>query len=128
MPCRCSLEGGSRVKEIDIGRLNKRVTFLQYGESTDSMGQSRQALLPVKKMWAELAPVKGGEFYEAQKLREEITYKVYVRHFKGVSSDMYIQYKDTLYEIKSVIDIDAAGRLLQIYCTEHKGKEVRQHV
>ena len=114
------------MEEIDIGRLNKRVTFLKYKECTDGMGQSRQTLVPVKKVWAELSPVKGGEFYEAQKLREETTYKAYVRYFKGVSSDMYIQYKETLYEIKSVLNLDSADRLLQIYCTEYKDKGVAQ--
>lgn len=114
------------MKEIDIGRLNKRVTFLRYEECVDSMGQGRQVLVPVKKVWAELSPTKGGEFYEAQKLREEITYKVYVRYFKDISSDMYIQYKDTLYEIKSALNLDSANRLIQIYCTEYKDKGVAQ--
>lgn len=110
---------------MKIGRMKHRVTFLKRGTVTDELGQERQSLKEVATVWADIAPTKGGEFYEAQKLREELTWKVYVRYLPDITADMLIRHKEKLFEIKSVIDYDFQHRMLQIMCTEYveKGDE-----
>jgi len=108
---------------VDIGRMDKRVTFLEHREVTDELGQSRQELAEVCTVWADIAPTKGREFYEAQKLREELTWKIYVRFLPGITADMAIRYKDRIFQIESVIDIGFRQRTLEIICTEYVEKE-----
>ena len=71
---------------MDIGRMDKRVTFLERREAADELGQCRQGMAEVRTVWAAIAPVRGGEYYEAQKLREELTWKIYVRFLPGITA------------------------------------------
>lgn len=108
---------------MDIGRMDKRVTFLERREVADELGQNRQGMAEVCTVWASIAPTRGGEYYEAQKLREELTWKIYVRFLPGITADMAIRYKERVFQIKSVIDVNFRQRTLEIMCTEYVGKE-----
>lgn len=106
------------MRTMRIGKLNKRVTFVSYDDEKNELGQNKKEFKDVKTVWATFAPVRGREYYEAQKIREEVTYKLYCRYLPSVTSDMYIRYKDKLYEITSVIDVDLEHKMLEIYCVE----------
>ena len=68
---------------MNIGRMNKRITFEKITESEDELGQMCQRYEAVRTVWATITPTRGGEYYEAQKLREELTFKIYVRYLPG---------------------------------------------
>ena len=112
------------MRTIQIGKLNKRITFMGFDDAEDEMGQETQSLTEIKTVWASLYPVRGVEYYEATKLRSKTTYKCYVRYIPGITTNMYIRYKDIMYTIESVIDVDFEHKMLEIYCTEHTNKEV----
>ena len=57
----------SRVKGIDPGRLNHRVTIKRYAEKEDDLGNTVNELVPVKTVWAEILPIKGQEGLEYYK-------------------------------------------------------------
>jgi SPP1 family predicted phage head-tail adaptor len=103
---------------MNIGRLNKRITFLKKVDTINSLNQKSKSYEEVKTVWATVAPVRGSERYELQKLNEEITYRVYCRYLPGIRADMYIKYGDMVFEIQSVIDVDLEGKMLEIDCIE----------
>jgi SPP1 family predicted phage head-tail adaptor len=106
------------MRTMNIGRLNKRITIKKKVDSVNSLNQKSKTYQDVKTVWASIAPVRGAERYELQKLNEEITYRVYIRYISGIRADMYIAYKDKLFEIRSVIDVDLDGKMLEIDCVE----------
>ena len=112
------------MRTIQIGKLNKRITFMDYTFAEDEIGQEIQKLANIKTVWGSLYPVRGAEYYEAAKVRAETTYKCYARYIPGITSNMYLKHKDTMYMIESVIDVDMEHKMLEIYCTEHTNKEV----
>lgn len=114
------------MRTMKIGKLNKRVTFISYDDTGNELGQSKKEFKDIKTVWATFAPVRGREYYEVQKIREEVTYKLYCRYLPSISSDMYIRFKDKLYEITSVIDVDLEHKMLEIYCVE-KVKKVSSY-
>lgn len=106
---------------IEIGKLNKRITFQKLDMSaTDSMGQTKPQWVNLKPVWASFRPVRGYEADEAaRKFREERTYKATIRYRPGISSDMRILFKGRLFEIKSVVNVNEANYKLEIECTEY---------
>ena len=112
------------MRTINIGRLNKRVTILKKTDTVNSLNQKTKSFVEVKTVWASVAPVRGSERYELQKIYEEITHRIYMRYVEGIHSDMYIKYKDTVYEIQSVIDVDLGHKLLEIDAIEKPIKGV----
>ena len=106
------------MRTMNIGRLNKRIEILKKDDTPNALNQKSKGLVHVKTVWASVAPVRGAERYEVQKLREEITYRIYIRWISGIRADMYIRYKGRLYEIQSVIDVDMERKMLEIDAIE----------
>ena len=106
------------MRTMNIGRLNKRITILRKDDTLNELNQKTKGLVEVKTIWASVAPVRGLERYELQKLREEITYRIYIRYLDGIRADMYIRCEGRLYEIQSVIDVDLEHKMLEIDAVE----------
>ena len=69
-------------------------------------------------VWAHVAPKTGREYDEAQKLRAETTYNVLTRYFPGITTDMRISFRDCVFNIESVLNIDERNEQLQIVAVE----------
>ncbi|MDE6055652.1 MAG: phage head closure protein [Lachnospiraceae bacterium] len=107
---------------MDIGRTNKRITFCRYEEKENALLQTEQVLTAVKTVWASVEPTRGREYQEAQRIRPELTYKITTRYHKGISPDMFIKFKDRVFNIISVINVREKNEMLEIICTEKVDK------
>ena len=111
------------MRTMNIGKLNKRVTFLRMEKVRDSMGQATHALQEIKTVWATLYPIRGTEYYENQKIQSKVTHKCYVRYLESIDSNCYLEHKDRVYSIESVLDVDLEHKMLEIMCCEYTNKE-----
>ena len=50
---------------MDIGRMNKRITFCRYEEKENALSQKVQELAEVKNVWAGVEPTRGREIGRA---------------------------------------------------------------
>lgn len=103
---------------MDIGRTNKRITFYRYEEKENALLQTEQILTKVKTVWASVEPTRGREYQEAQRIRPELTYKITTRYHKEITPDMFIKFKDRLFNIISIINVKEKNEMLEIICTE----------
>ena len=109
---------------VDIGRLDKRITFLKETETEGTFGQSKKTFTPYKTVWATVKGLRGAEYYEALRVRPEMTYKITCRYVKGITSEMRIQYKahgeTKIFEIVGgPNDVNGAGEILEIHAKEY---------
>ena len=107
---------------MDIGRANKRITFCRYEEKESDLSQMEQALIEVKTVWASVEPTRGREYQEAQRIRQELTYKITTRYHKGINQNMLIKFGGRYFEIISVINVRERNEMLEIICTEKPHK------
>ena len=109
------------MRQLDIGRLNKRITFLKPGTTTDSMGAETpdSTFVEYKTVWATVNPLRGGEYWQAQRIRAESQYKITIRYKDWVVPTMRISFKDKIFRITSVIDVESDGHFMEIYATEY---------
>lgn len=110
------------MRTINIGRLNKRITFMKLTEEKDKMGQLKQVLTEVGTVWASFYPIRGTEFYEAQKVQSKITHKCYIRYRNDIDTNSYIRYDGKNFVIDSVIDVGYEHKMLEINCYEYTNK------
>ena len=106
------------MRTLNIGRLNKRVTFYTRSDTVNELNQKSKKLTQIRTVWASVAPVRGLERYELQKMQEEVTYRIYTRYLADIHADLYIKYENSLYEIRSVIDVDLEHKMLEIDAVE----------
>jgi SPP1 family predicted phage head-tail adaptor len=104
---------------LDIGKLDKRVTFLSPGAGGDAIGQTTQEYGEFVTVWATVKALRGGEYFEAQKVRPEKVYKITVRYLDGITEDMRIKFRDKILEIEYVNNVEEAGYMLEILAVEY---------
>lgn len=112
---------------MDIGRTNKRVTFCRFKEEENEMHQTKQVLKKIRTVWASVEPKSGRENIVAEKEHPELTYIITTRYMKDITPDMFIQFRERLFNIKSIRNIRENNEMLEISCTE-KIDEVRSVV
>nr|DAR37957.1 MAG TPA: Putative head tail adaptor [Caudoviricetes sp.] len=103
---------------MDIGRTNKRVSFCKFVEGKNEMNQTTQVLKKIRTVWASVEPKSGREYIEAEKEHPELTYIITTRYMEDVTPDMFIQYRDRLFNIRSIRNIRENNEMLEISCTE----------
>ncbi len=69
-------------------------------------------------VWAHVSPMTGREYEESQKIRAETTYKIKVRYFPHLTSELRILFRDKIFRIESVLETDMSRREVQLVCTE----------
>ena len=104
---------------VDIGKLNRRITFLRLETSEDEMGQDKSEWKKYRTVWATVKPYKSSEYNFMSKLKPEVTHRIYIRFRKDITADMRIQYQGHIYSIAGPpLDMDNQHRMLEIQCEE----------
>lgn len=111
---------------MDIGRMRERISFYSETEAENELQQSTIKLEKIKTVWASLEPTRGREYQEAQRLRPELTYKIYTRYFNFVTQDTIIKHGERYYEIQSVADVKSRHEMLEIYATEFTKQKYKE--
>lgn len=110
---------------MDIGRLNKRITFYNYQETKDEFKRTVQKLVPYKTIWASVESLTGKEYQEAAKNANEQNFKIYTRYFSDLrNTDLIISYKGRKFTIQSVIDYRENHEMLLYMCVEKVGEVI----
>lgn len=106
---------------IDIGKMKKRVTFLDYREKEEpETGAIVQELVPYVTLWANVQATKEKEEEEIQRIVNKVTYQIETRYHKKITEDMLVRYKNHIFQIESMINLGEQNEVLQFTCTEKK--------
>jgi len=103
---------------INAGSLNRRITFITYEEVENELELTEQHKKELLTCWARIEPARGKEYYEAQKIRTEDSYKITTRFHKGIEASMLIEYQSRTFEIQNIVDPYMNHSALEFYCTE----------
>ena len=107
---------------MDVGRLNKRITFMIYEEKIDELEQTKQCLVKYKKLWASVEPISSKEILDADKYSGEITHRIYLRFREDITTDMFIEFKKRKFEISAPpINVKEENSLTMLLCKEIEG-------
>jgi len=103
---------------MDFSKLRNRVIMQQNQPTINAFGEETEQWVDIATVWAAVEPIKGREFFAAQKENAETTVIISIRYRKGISSDMRILFDNKIFEINVIIDPDERHAELQIMCRE----------
>lgn len=103
---------------VNIGKLKHRITLQTMSSKVDAYGERVDEWVDVKTVWADISPISGKQFYTAKQINSEISHNIYIRYTDMVKPDMRITFKERVFEILYIMNINEDNRLLQIYCKE----------
>jgi len=103
---------------IMAGTLRHRVTIQQLTISQDAYGGIIETWADLRTVWAEVSPLSGREFWEAQQINSQIEGKIVVRYMAGVKPDMRVMFGSRYLYIEAVINPKEKRELLHLYYRE----------
>lgn len=103
---------------MDIGKLRHRVDLLEFFEKRDEYGGVIGEWRVVERLWADVRPISGNEYYLTQQVTAECTTSITVRYNPRILVTHRIKYNGTLYEIVSVIDENTLHKSMILNCKE----------
>lgn len=103
---------------MNIGDLNRRVEVLQFIEERDDMGGVVGAWHAVGRVWANIKPSSGTEYFQNQQVNAETNTTITVRFYASLTVEHRIKYGEKLYEIIGVGDEETAHKWTVINCKE----------
>jgi SPP1 family predicted phage head-tail adaptor len=111
---------------LDAGQLNKRVTVLEFSESSDGAGGyvdtwPTVGWSTVCSRWARIEPLRGRSYFEAQQAQTEITHRVTMRYSALVKPEHTINYDGRRLDIRTVINVEERGDWMELMCAEVVG-------
>lgn len=86
-------------------------------------GDILDAWKTIGKVRAEVRPLSGREFLQAQQVDSRITHMVTIRNFKGLTSSNRILHRNRILEIISVRNIDERRHIMVLMVMENTGTE-----
>ena len=78
---------------MQIGRLRHLVELWAYVETPDEFGEPIKKYTLVTKMWSQIRPLKGLEYFNEKEFHTEHTHKIMCRYFDlDIDATMQIRY------------------------------------
>lgn len=89
-------------------------------ENTEKNEVNEEVQVPKKvcELWADVNPVRGKEYFEAQKVVPEMQYKIITRYREGITPDMLVKWRGKELNINAVINISGKDEHMELMCTE----------
>lgn len=98
--------------------LRHRITIEQLTTTQDVYGGIIETWSTFKTVWAEISPLRGREFWEAQQINSQIAGKILIRYVDGVTPDMRVKFGSRYFNIEAAFSPKEKRELLQLYYSE----------
>ena len=72
----------------------------------------------LKDIHASVEPLRGREYFQAQQMQNETTFRIRMRWFPQVKSTMRVRFGSRILDIVAIIDPEERHRELQLMCKE----------
>lgn len=107
------------------GRLRHRIVLQRRTGAENDFGEPTDTWSDVATLSAGIEPISGREYFAAQQVQSEVTHRVTIRYFEGITPKDRLVWTDPAtavaryFDIRSVIDRDERHREMAIMCVEH---------
>ena len=102
----------------EVGRLRYQVILQTQGGTADGMGGITATWSNTATIWADIMPISATERTQADKVIDDITHKIIVRHRAVTSPDQRILYGTRVFNIVSVVNPDNSSSHLKLMARE----------
>lgn len=99
---------------MKAGALRRRVTLQTQSLVGDGAGGDTESWKDFVTVSAEILPLTGRELFQAQQVNDELTHRITLRYYPGVTSDMRVKYGTRIFLIESLIDTEERHRELVV--------------
>ena len=101
-----------------IGRRQKRVGIQTKQTVRTDMGSFSHTWVTDKTVWAHIAPASGKELYAGEQVQAEVTHKITIRFYSGLTTKNRLLYGTRIFDINFIKNIDERDCYMEMLCKE----------
>lgn len=103
---------------MKAGKLRHRVTIQTATENQDSFGQAVKTWDDTATRYASIEPLTGRELFNAVQVQPDVSHRVTLRHYEGLTPANRLKFGARYFEIKSVLNTEERGLETVALCVE----------
>lgn len=103
---------------MQAGRLRHRIQIKSPVEARNAYGEKIVTWSTLVTLWASVEPIFGREFFDAEQVQSEISHKVRMRYYPGITPQMRVVHDGRTLEIKTVINVRERDTEMDLMCRE----------
>lgn len=109
-----------RTAKEQIGFMPHRVEVQRLTPVRNKFGEDEEAWETIVTCWALVRPLRGKEFWSAQKINSTLSHKVTLRATEamGIRPGQQLLFRDRPLLIKTVQDVESARHQIELMCAE----------
>lgn len=98
--------------------LRHAVLIEQHADTVDSVGGQTLVWSTFASVWAMMKPYTGREVVASQQLQSQVTHKIVIRYYAGVTAGMRFNFNGRLMNIRHVINPEERSIWMELLCDE----------
>lgn len=100
------------------GLLRNYITIQENKPTRDATGAVVDNWVEFAKLYANIKPINGREYFSAEKFNAQVDTEITVRFVSGIKAEMRVLFGTRVYEIMYVYDRDERTREIKLFCFE----------
>jgi SPP1 family predicted phage head-tail adaptor len=101
-----------------IGKRQKRVGVQSKQTVRDEAGGAITTWVTDDTIWAHIAPATGKELYAGEQVKAELTHKITIRYYSGLTTENRLIYGTRIFDINFIRNIDERDCYQELFCKE----------
>ncbi len=103
---------------MQAGRMRHRIKIQSPVEARNGVGEIITTWATLATVWASVEPLRGREFFDAEQMQAEVSTRVRMRYYPGITAQMRVLWGSRVLEIVTPIDVNERHKELQLMCRE----------
>lgn len=103
---------------INAGELNHRIEIQSATDTPNEQGGHAQTWTTAQARWAKIEPLNGRELFNAQQVKADVTHKICIRYYEGLTPHYRFKFGTRYFNIASVINPDSQRVEHECLCKE----------
>lgn len=101
-----------------IGKMRTAIAIQERIETRDTFGGPTLTWSTVATRWGRVEPLSGRELWQAQAARPDVSHRITLRHYDGLTPRHRLLVGSRVFNIESVLNIEEKGRVSQVMAKE----------
>ena len=89
---------------LNAGQLNRRIAIQSLTVTRDAAGGFAESFATAATRWGRIEPMTGSEFDGSNRVQGEVTHKITLRHYDGLTSKHRLQYDGRNFNVVEVLN------------------------
>lgn len=101
-----------------LGRMRHRLAIQSATETPNAYGEPVKAWSTVATRWGRVEPMLGNERYTAQQVVGELSHKITMRYYSGLTPKHRLVFGSRVFHIESIITEDEIENYIEVQARE----------